>query len=125
MAGVVFDSGPLIGLERREARARSWLQVAIEDGFVPRVPAVVLAEAWRGGRRSASLASALRACDVRATDEPVARAAGELIAAAGRGATIDAIVVATAALEGADVLTGDIDDLTPLGERAGVRILEL
>jgi predicted NAD/FAD-binding protein len=62
---------------------------------------------------------------VRATDESVARAAGELLAVAGGEATIDAIVVATAALEAADVLTADTRDLTALGERAGVRIFKL
>lgn len=125
MARIVFDTGPLIGLERRDARAEGWLQVAIEDGVVPTVPAAALAEAWRGRSRSAILARALRLCRVRVTDESVARTAGELLALTGGAATIDAIVVATAALDGADVLTADVRDLTPLGERAGVRVLEL
>lgn len=125
MAGIVFDTGPLIGLERGDARAEGWLQASVEYGVVPRVPAAALAEAWRGGRRSAILARALRSCRVRVTDESVARTAGELIAVTGGDATVDAIVVATAALDGADVLTADLGDLAPLGDRAGVRVLAL
>lgn len=125
MARIVFDTGPLIGLERRDAHAEGWLQVAIQDGVVPMVPAAALAEAWRGGPRSANLARALRSCRVRVTDESVARTAGELLTVIGGAATIDAIVVATAALDGADVLTADVDDLAPLGEWADVLVLEL
>lgn len=125
MARIVFDTGVLIGLDRSDARAWGWLEVAIESEVVPDVPAPVLAEAWRGGRHSANLARFLKACRVRATDEPVARTAGELLAKVGGNATVDAIVVATAALERADVLTVDVGDLAPLGERAGVRVLAL
>jgi len=62
---------------------------------------------------------------VRVTDESVARTAGELLAVMGGAATIDAIVVATAALDGADVLTAVVEDLAPLGECTGVLVLEL
>lgn len=125
MARIVFDTGPLIGIERRDVRAEGWLQALLEYGVVPRIPAAALAEAWRGGRRSANLGRALRSCRIRATDEPVARTAGELLAVAGGNSTVDAIVVATAALDGAGVLTADLDDLAPLGARAGVRVIGL
>lgn len=125
MAGLVFDSGPLIALERGDARAEAWLQLAIERGLVPTVPAVVVAETWRGGARSARLARILRLCRVRQLDDPLARAAGTLLAARQSSATIDAIVVAAAAAEGANVLTGDPGDLSPLADGLDVRVLDL
>lgn len=125
MAGLTFDTGPLIALERGDARAEGWLQVALEEGTAWIVPAVAVAECWRGGSRSALLARALRTCRFRATDDGIARAAGSLLGAVGSDATIDAIVVATAASEGADVLTTDPDDLRPLAAALGVRVLEL
>jgi hypothetical protein len=39
--------------------------------------------------------------------------------------TLDAIVVAAAAIVGGAVLTGDVSDLRPLGAAAGVRIVPL
>jgi hypothetical protein len=62
---------------------------------------------------------------VRQLDDPLARAAGTLLAARQSSATIDAIVVAAAAAEGANVLTGDPGDLSPLADGLDVRVLDL
>lgn len=125
MAGLSLDSGVLIALERRDGRARAWLREAVDRVVVPSVAAVALAECWRGGARSPTLAQALRYCVVRATDELIARRAGELLGALRSDQTIDAIVITTAQLYNEDVLTADPDDLIPLASRAGVRVLEL
>jgi hypothetical protein len=42
-----------------------------------------------------------------------------------RAETLDAIVVAAAAIVGGAVLTDDLSDLRPLGAAAGVRIVPL
>lgn len=119
MAGVSFDTGVLIGLERGEHAAWAWLKRAAERGKPPLVSAVAVAEASRGGARSQPLlARALRACDVRPLDERLARMAGAALASVGGGAgTVDAIVAATAADAGALLVTGDPDDMAPLAER--------
>lgn len=105
MAGLTIDTGAPIALERQDHRVEAWLQRAVERGVAPSVPAVALAESWRGGARSALLARALRFCQLREIDEALARAAGELLARVGGSATIDALVVATAARHGGPWLT--------------------
>jgi hypothetical protein len=117
VAGLTLDTGALIGYEREDARVRGFLQRAYERGVVPAIPATVLAEAWRGeGGRGARQAYLRRACDVVAVDERVGLDAGALCARAGlgRGAAIDATVIAIAARRRDAVLTGDPDDLATL-----------
>jgi hypothetical protein len=102
----------LIALERRRRRAEEFLLRAREDRIVPVVPADVVTEWWRGRteRREAILAFVR----VEPLSEPLARTAGEALAAV-RGATpIDAVVMASAALRGDVVLTSDFDDLERL-----------
>lgn len=82
------------------------------------VPAVVLAELYRGPGRNATVDSCLSretGIDVRDTDRALARAVGAVLAAAGSGSEdmVDAHVVAVAAeADKGVVLTGDPDDLT-------------
>jgi predicted nucleic acid-binding protein len=82
------------------------------------VPAVVLAELYRGPGRNARVDSCLsresRAIDVRDTDRSFARYVGGVLAAAGAGSELmaDAHVVATAVEAGGGiVLTGDPTDI--------------
>jgi len=125
MAGVTLDAGPLIALQRRDRRMEAWVAEAATRSVVPVVPAPALAEVWRGGPRSALLARVLTFCDVDVVDEVLARRAGELLAAAGGSATVDALVVASAARRGDLLLTADPDDMRPLAVAAGVRLAVL
>jgi len=85
-----------------------------------------VAEAWRGGSRSARIARLLQACVVEPLLEELARAAGEALGAV-RGATaIDAIVMASAASRGDRVLTSDFQDLDRLRAHfPSVRVLRV
>ncbi|HVS28385.1 MAG TPA: PIN domain-containing protein [Solirubrobacteraceae bacterium] len=123
MGDLVFDSGPLIGLDRGEARAEALLTVATTASAIVVVPAVVLAECWRGGSRNALLGRALHACELVATTPEQARFAGELLGRARSDDTIDALVVATAIARDATVVTGDPDDVAPLAALAGVTVI--
>ena len=79
------------------------------------VPAPVLAQVWRGGRRQVTLTRTLRACEVVPTTDVTARCAGVLLARSRTADAVDAIVVATALAERADVVvTSDPDDLERL-----------
>jgi hypothetical protein len=69
------------------------------------------------------LAKALAGIDVRPLDDGLGRAAGELLARAGRRDVIDAALVLLAA-DGDHVVTSDPDDLEPL-VRASGRHVEL
>lgn len=53
MAGLTLDSGALIGFERQDRSVVTHLKAALSAGLALTVPAVVLAEVWRGGARSA------------------------------------------------------------------------
>ena len=79
----------------------------------------VVGQAWRGrGPRPALLARALAAVDVRPLDEALGRAAGELLARAGRSDVVDAALVLLAD-DGDQILTSDPDDVEPLAAAAG------
>lgn len=118
MAGLTLDSGALIALERGDPTALRWIARALERGVVPRVPAVVVAETWRGGKQ-ARIAALLHRADVVGLDGPQARRAGELLAAVGGRNAVDAIVAVAAADTGGTLLTSDAEDLEPLMRHLG------
>lgn len=117
--GVTYDTGALLAGERNDRRM--W---ALHAGFLaadvsPVVPAPVLAQAWRGGSRQASLSRLLALCEVEPMSEPLARAVGVV---AGRSSVSD--VVDLAVVEGAlrrtdGVVTSDPDDLSTIAEALG------
>lgn len=121
--GWTLDSGALIAADRDDRRY--WRAVAQADEAF-NVPAVVLAEAWRGAR-NANLARALRGCEIDPVDEDLAKTAGVLSGLAGTDDPVDALVVASAARRGDDIVTTDPEDLRALAAVApGVgKILDL
>lgn len=114
MAALTLDAGALIGYERGTLASRDAILFALERGVVPVVPAVALAEVWRGGPRSARLAMLLRDCEVEILDEDLAREAGILMARVSGSGTIDACVAAGVRRRGGAVATSDPGDLAPL-----------
>lgn len=114
MAGLSFDTGVLVALERRESGAWAWMRRAAERDVAPLVSTAALAEAWRGGRQT-WLATALRGCEVVPVTEALARTAGVACAAIG-AQTLDAIIAATAAARGATLLTADLTDMHMLAD---------
>lgn len=126
MAGLTLDTGALIGFERADRRVLVHLKYAQIQGCELTVPTVVIAEAWRGGARSARVGKLLQACVVEPLFEDIARIAGEAMGAT-RGSTVaDAIVVASAAARGDRILTTDFDDLARLRSHfPSVRLLTI
>lgn len=112
MSDVTFDTGALIGLERRSERLHRIIWRAASLGQRIVVPNAVLTEWWRGRTDQRELI--LEKLVVEPLTNRVAKLAGEAIAKV-RGATaIDAIVMASASLRGGAVYTSDIDDLERL-----------
>lgn len=117
---LVLDSGGLSMLVNNRAR----LEELRRRGEWPAlIPAVVLAEALTGDhRRDLHEDRLLRTCEIRSTDEALARKAALLRTAVGRArapSAVDAIVVALAdEVGGAMVLTGDLRDLRALARHA-------
>ena len=120
--GFTLDSGALIALERRHDRVMRLLRWAVDRNVPATVPAVVLAEWWRG--RTDVRERIRRAVLVEPMDAALGCAAGDAMAAVRGATTIDAIVMASAARRGDVVLTSDIGDLERLTRHFGaVRIL--
>jgi hypothetical protein len=85
---------------------------AVEEGIPVTVPAVVVAEWWRG--RTDAREIILRGLRVEDTSLEIARLAGEALAAVPDATTSDAIVMASAARRGDVVYTSDFLDLERL-----------
>src|SRR5258706_14120960 len=96
MAGVTYDTGALVAAERNDRQMWALHAGFLAEEIVPIVPAPVLAEAWRGGARQASLSRLLAMCEVEPMAEDQARRVGTL---AGRGRHDD--VVDVSVVEGA------------------------
>jgi predicted nucleic acid-binding protein len=112
LRGLTFDTGALIGLERRHQRIARVYRAAVSDGLPVTVPASVIAEWWRG--RSDARELVLRGVRVEATTSVLARVAGEALAAVPGATVVDAVVMASAAQRGDLVYTADVVDLQRL-----------
>ena len=115
---LVLDSGALVALERNERSMWVRLKAAGLDDELPVTHAGVLGQVWRGGPRQARLSQALGGIDVRALDEPLGRAVGQLLATSGSSDVIDAAVVLLAH-DGDEIVTSDRDDLEQLASALG------
>ena len=95
MAGLTLDAGALVAFERNDRYTVSLLALARANGLALTIPAGVVAQVWRDGRRQARLARLLASSDVEveALDEMRARAAGQLCGVRGTADVIDASVV--------------------------------
>lgn len=113
---LILDSGAVIALSRSEARARAFLQRALELEAWVEVPVVVVAETTRGTSRDAPVNRVLKAIDaVPATTESVGRTAGALLGRAKGAGVAEALVVAQAVEgDGGVILTSDPLDLAAL-----------
>jgi predicted nucleic acid-binding protein len=112
--GVTFDTGVLIAIEGRKQRALQIHERLGELGVSINVPWAVLAEWWRG--RTDLRETILRSVDVEIPTIELAQLAGLALAKsrARPAMTIDAIVMASAALRGDVVYTTDVEDLERL-----------
>ncbi len=111
-----FDTGMLIGLERRKPRATEALRAIVRRGLLPVVPALVYAEWWRG--RTDVREEIVAMVRVEGMSPSLCRAAGEALGAVRGSSLADAVVMASAALRGGGVVyTSDVDDLKHLQRR--------
>ena len=116
MRGLTLDTGALLALERRASPVQPLLSKAIGQGREIRVPAGVLAQAWREPARQALLATLLkrRYVIVVPLDAAAARATGILCAASGTSDVVDASVALCALAHDDHVVTSDPIDLARL-----------
>jgi predicted nucleic acid-binding protein len=114
VAGLTLDTGALIAYERGEERVREILAVAYARGLVPTIPAVALAEIWRGDAKDARVARLLKACSIETLDERLARAAGPLRRVTPGASTIDACIAIGVTQRLDAIATSDPEDLRKL-----------
>lgn len=116
---IVYDAGALVAGDRGARGLWALHRAALSKRISPLVPAGALAQAWRGGPQ-ANLSRLLRGCVVTPLEEPDARAAGALCAAAHTSDVVDASVVVTARQVQAAIVTSDAADLRHLMAAAHV-----
>jgi predicted nucleic acid-binding protein len=114
VAGLTLDAGALIAYERGDARVREIIAMAYARGFVPTIPAIALAEVWRGDAKDARVARLLEASSIEVVDERSARAAGRLRRATSGAGTIDACIAVGVRKRGDAIATSDPDDMRML-----------
>ncbi|MBI4702230.1 MAG: hypothetical protein HY744_13965 [Deltaproteobacteria bacterium] len=111
---LVLDSGALIALERADRAMWRRFKAAQIAGEVPVSHGGIVGQVWRtGGPSQALLAKALAGVEIRALDDALGRAAGELLARARRSDVIDAALVLLADDED-HIVTSDPADMEPL-----------
>lgn len=125
VTGVTLDAGALLGVERGSARVLALLDLARSSDRELRVPAPVVAQAWRGGPRAARLARLLNSADVKVIplDARRARAVGVLLASSNTEDVVDGAVVVCAREFGDAVITSDPGDLRALDPGLDLMVL--
>jgi hypothetical protein len=116
MSGLTFDSGALIAFERADRKVVALVARTLHHGELIGIPAGVVAQSWRDGRRQARLARLLasRTVEIEPLDDREARASGQLCGARGTNDVVDASVVLSARRRGGRVVTSDAEDLLRL-----------
>jgi len=119
--GVTFDTGALIGLERRSERMKAVIARITHWQLPVTIPSVVVAEWYREQRDARRILAMAKA--VEPVSEALAELAGKALRATGGSNTIDAIVMASAAQRGDVVYTSDVNDLLGFADAfPGVRV---
>lgn len=121
MKPVVYDAGVLIAADRGDRGIWAEHRVRLEAGYVPLVPAPVVAQASRSPRQ-AQLRQLLRGCDVVSFDEEAAHRVGKLLAASKTADVADGSVVALAIERKAEVRTEDDADIQRLISAARAKV---
>jgi len=123
MAGVTYDTGALVAAERNDRRMWALHAGFLAEDVVPVVPAPVLAQAWRGGSRQASLSRLLAMCEVEPLSERQARDVGVLAGKAGHDDIVDVTVVEGAIRRRHAVVTSNEEHIRRIASAADVQLL--
>ncbi len=119
---MILDAGALIAVDRNDRKMIARLVAAYEEGDDLRTHPMVVAQAWRDGRRQVGLARLLRGTSIVPIDDVLGKRSGELVARAKTDDPIDAAVVLIAK-DGEAIVTSDPADIRHLARVAKRRIL--
>jgi predicted nucleic acid-binding protein len=109
--GVTYDTGALLAAERNDRRMWALHAGFLAEEVAPTVPAPVLAQAWRGGAKQASLSRLLALCVVEPMIEEQARAVGRLASRTRHEDVVDLAVVEGALRRQDAIVTSDPKDI--------------
>ena len=122
MGGVTYDTGALVAGERDNRRMWALHAGYLAEEVIPTVPAPVLAEAWRGGSRQASLSRFLRMCDTEPMSEDQAKNVGVLAGKSDHDDIVVVCVVEGAVRRGDAVVTSNATHIRTIADAAGARL---
>lgn len=122
MAGVTYDTGALVAGEQNDRRMWALHAGFLAEEVAPVVPAPVLAEAWRGGARQASLSRLLAMCDIEPMSEEQARKVGVLAGKAAHDDIIEVTVVEGAIRRHDAIVTSNEEHIRHIADAARVRL---
>jgi hypothetical protein len=116
MPGLTLDAGALIAFDRNDRHVVALIARALTLGYALAVPAGVVGQVWRDGRRQVRLARLLgsREVEVEPLDDQRAREAGQLCGVRRTADVIDASVVLCARSRGHRIVTSDPTDIRAL-----------
>jgi len=117
----VYDAGALLAIDSNDRRMWAIHRLALEEGRRLIVPAAVVSQAWRDGRRQVGLGRFLRTCEIEPTLLEGAKAAGILCGKTRTSDVVDATVVVVALTYRAIVFTSDPADMAKLAAEFGAR----
>lgn len=120
--GVTYDTGALVAAERNNRRMWALHAGFLAEEVIPVVPAPVLAEAWRGGSRQASLVRLLRMCEIELMSEEQARLVGVLAGKSAHDDVVDVTVVQGAVRRGDAVVTDNLIHIRKVAEAAATEL---
>jgi predicted nucleic acid-binding protein len=122
MPGVTYDTGALVAGERNDRRMWALHAGFLAEEVAPVVPAPVLAEAWRGGARQASLSRLLAMCDIEPMSEEQARQVGVLAGKAAHDDIVDVTVVEGAIRRHDAVVTSNEEHIRHIANATRARL---
>jgi len=122
MGGVTYDTGALVAAERNNRQMWALHAGYLAEEVIPTVPTPVLAEAWRGGARQASLSRLLQMCDTEPMSEDLAKNVGVLAGQSGHDDMVDVCVVEGAVRRDDAVVTSNVTHIRMVADAAGARL---
>jgi hypothetical protein len=122
MSGLTLDAGALIAFERGDRQILLLVQRTRQRGETLAIPAGVVGQVWRDGRKQANLARLLasESVEIEALTDHRARAAGQLCGVAKTRDVIDASVVLCAQSREQSVVSSDPGNLLKLDPQLSV-----
>ncbi len=123
MSGVTYDTGALIAADHNDRRMWALHAGFLAEQVVPTVPTPVLAEAWRGGARQASLARFLALCELEPLTETQAKDVGILAGKADHDDIVDVTVVEGAVRRGDAIVTSNHTHIEKITKAARAKLV--